>query len=188
MPLGTNYYRSPRLSPRRASWPTAVTFSASAHSLVILPFSENASPSYPTILKHPSRHIFDLSLRTGEADPFFRYTLLRREMAGDRRKPSFSVPDWGTCHKRAGWCPNMMGSDPCICAQLTTLTPPSTTFYQNTTAGYMWTDNQHKPSTELNPRPSRSPGSRPLLGFRSLLLYVPESENGNYCITHLFVR
>jgi hypothetical protein len=75
----------------------------------------NASPSYLTILKHPSTHILDLFLRIGEEDPFFRNSLLRRQMAGDRRKPSFPVPDWGTCHKRTGWCPAqtmMMGSDP----------------------------------------------------------------------------
>ena len=66
----------------------------------------NASPSYLTILKYLSTHTLDLSLRIGEAEPFFRNTLLRWLMAGDRRKPSFPVPDWGTCHKRAGWCPH----------------------------------------------------------------------------------
>jgi hypothetical protein len=71
----------------------------------------NASPSYLTILKHPSTHILDLFLRIGEAEPFFRNTLLRRQMAGDRRKPSFPVPDWGTCHKRTGWCPDNDSDD-----------------------------------------------------------------------------
>jgi len=56
--------------------------------------------------KTPSTHTMDISLQIGKAGPFFRNTLLRRQMAGDRRKPSFPVPDWGTCHKRAGWCPD----------------------------------------------------------------------------------
>jgi hypothetical protein len=166
VPLGTNYYRSPRLRLRATFLAHRLAFSASAHSLVNRHPSllRNAPPSYLTILKHRSTHILYLSLRIGEADSFFRNTL--SEMAGDRRKPSFPVPNWGTCHKRAGWCPNknMMGSVPCMmymCSTDLSLAPPS---------------NATEPSNELNPRPSRSPGSRPLSGFRSLLLRVPESE------------
>jgi hypothetical protein len=154
VPLGTNYYRSPRLRLRAGRLlgppPCILCKRPYPHTIPSLP--RNASPSYLTILKHLSAHTLYLSLRIGEAEPFFRNTLLRWLMAGDRRKPSFPVPDWGTCHKRASWCPHRYdGSHPSM-----------TTCSLSSTDRNLVQDPARKPST---PRPSfvffpGFPGSR----------------------------
>ena len=99
-------------------------------------------------------------------------------MAGDRRKPSFPVPDWVTCHKRSGWYPDkMMRSDPStVYAQLTALAPSSTNLHSIKTryAGY---------STSLRLSLIRDRAviffPRPLVGFLGLCCCMFQNQNDN---------